>query len=91
MIIALDYDGTYTADPDLWLKFVKDALYKGHKVICVTMRYQHEVVTMDERLKALVPVLYTSRGAKKPFLDKLQIYPNIWIDDNPNWIYENSQ
>lgn len=25
MIIALDYDGTYTEDPDLWNKFLEDS------------------------------------------------------------------
>lgn len=90
MIIALDYDGTYTADPELWLKFVKDALCKGHSVLCVTMRYPHEGATMDERLKALIPIHFTSRQAKLAFMMDKQIIPTVWIDDNPGWIFHNS-
>ena len=40
--IGLDYDGTYTVDPDLWLRFVRQAKDRGHEVICVTMRYPEE-------------------------------------------------
>lgn len=42
MNIALDYDGTYTADPDMWLRFVEEAQAAGHKVFIVTMRYESE-------------------------------------------------
>ena len=45
MRIALDYDGTYTADPDLWDKFINSC------------RDKHDV----------------------------------WIDDNPEWIFQDSK
>lgn len=35
---GLDYDDTFTADPDLWRQFVSDALRRGHAVVCVTGR-----------------------------------------------------
>lgn len=90
MLLALDYDGTYTADPDLWLPFVRRALARGHNVICVTMRYAHEGATMDEGLKGIIPVYFTDRQAKIPFLAAMGIYPNIWIDNNPVWLFQNS-
>ena len=42
MKIALDYDDTYTQDPELWLRFVKDALERNHDVRVVTMRFPFE-------------------------------------------------
>lgn len=39
MNIALDYDGTYTSDPSLWLRFVLDAQASGTPCMwsrCVT-------------------------------------------------------
>jgi|688.fasta_scaffold278122_2 hypothetical protein len=80
MQIALDYDKTYTADPELWEKFIGLAQARNHSVCVVTMRYPYE------NIKGLtVPVVYTSREAKvKHFI------ADVWIDDSPNWIYQDS-
>lgn len=86
MNISLDYDGTYTEDPDLYLAFVQMALKRGHKVYVVTVRYPSECTAamgFDFRLSALVPVLATSRMAKRPFVAQRGIEIHIWIDDNP--------
>lgn len=87
MIIALDYDGTYTADPDLWDQWIDLATKRGHTVICVTMRYPHEPV----ELRRNIEVIYTSRAAKASWLEANSPHkPKIWIDDNPFWIYQSS-
>ena len=90
VIIALDYDGTYTADPQLWLDFVNHAKSNGHTVHVVTMRYPQEAI-IDSELLSLVEVYYTSRKAKKKFMRMLGIIPTIWIDDNPEWLFEDSK
>lgn len=90
MLIALDYDGTYTADPDLWLDFIKRAQSRGHTVICVTMRHDHETLDMCLRLQDRVEVICSARQAKQLFLNELGIYPDIWIDDNPKWLFEDA-
>lgn len=38
LILGLDYDHTFTADPDLWRQFISDAQRRGHTVVCVTAR-----------------------------------------------------
>ncbi len=81
MNIALDYDGTYTADPKLWDFFLEACKRRGHNVFCVTMRYPHEIVEID------CPVIYTSRKAKIKFVDDLGTQISIWIDDNPFWLF----
>lgn len=87
---SLDYDGTYTADPELWLDFIKLAHERGHKVVCVTMRHLHETEdgSFDPRLKGLVTVFPTGREAKKPHMRKKGQQIDIWIDDVPEWIFE---
>lgn len=85
MIIALDYDGTYTADPKLWDRFVSDAVKCGHKVICFTMRYKKEPLPPMP-----CDVIYTSRKAKKKFSEELGILVDIWIDDKPAWLFEDA-
>lgn len=79
MRIAIDYDGTYSADPELWKPFIYHAKSRGHEVTCVTMRYPHEPIEMP------CPVFYTSRKAKAIAFDA-----DIWIDDSPRWLLQDS-
>ena len=81
MLIALDYDGTYTADPSLWDEFIRSAQARGHTVKIVTMRHPSEAIVNPP-----VEVIYTSRNAKSAYLK-----PDIWIDDSPHWIYQDSR
>lgn len=39
LTISLDFDETFTADPEFWLGFIKSAQVRGHRIICVTARY----------------------------------------------------
>ncbi len=87
MLIALDYDGTYTADPDLWLMFITSARSRGHKVWVVTMRDEFELADVNRQLLGKVDrIVATSRKAKLPFLAARGINPQIWIDDMPHFI-----
>lgn len=86
MRIAIDYDGTYTADTDLWDEWIKQAVGRGHEVICVTMRHSHEPI--DRPIPC--EVIYTSRKAKAFYMSAIDRYPDIWIDDHPQWIFENA-
>lgn len=92
MNIALDYDGTFTSDPALWLMFVLNCIERKHSVYIVTMRYPSECDgskgSIDERLRSLsVPIVCTARQAKKDFCHKLGINIHIWIDDHPEAVH----
>ena len=82
MRIGLDYDGTFTLDPQFWLAFIESAKANGHEVICVTMRFPDEPVDMP------IPVIYTSRVAKAFHMAAIGRLPDVWIDDSPHWIYQ---
>ena len=89
LTIALDYDGTVTADPDLWIEFLKRASARNHRVAIVTMRSPEEPI--DNPLVALAwRVIYTSRQAKQAFLNSRGIRVDIWIDDQTHYIYEDA-
>lgn len=89
MIIALDYDGTYTADPDLWLAFIHKARNRGHQVMIVTMRHEHENEAVERQLADKVDrIIYTGRKGKSRYMRFLGIAVDIWIDDQPGWIFE---
>lgn len=76
--IALDWDGTYTADPELWDAFIKLAQSRGHRVTFVTLRD-----AILEPINMNAPTVYCSRTAKAKHFNA-----DIWIDDRPRWITE---
>lgn len=73
--IALDYDGTYTADRGLWDEFIKLAQARGHVVKILTMRYENYKETIKD---PPCEVIYTGRKAKQG-----KYLADIWIDDQP--------
>lgn len=91
MLICIDFDGTYTMDLPLWDAFIEKARNNGHEVICATMRYEHEMGYVYQKLEGKVDrIIHTSRKAKKPFLQTEGIIPDVWIDDNPEWLFKDS-
>lgn len=86
MIIALDYDKTYTADPHMWDIFISVAKERGHKVICITMRYPNELIEIQNIDK----IHYTSRKAKLVWAKQNDIKVDIWIDDKPGWLFDDA-
>jgi hypothetical protein len=86
MIIALDYDRTYTADQELWNAFIKAARSRGHEVIILTWRTS----AIDPEFERLYPkvnaIWCTDRGSKRAYAERLGVKVDIWIDDNPESI-----
>ena len=86
-IVCIDYDGTYTAMPDLLTTIVNKSKDLGYLVILATMRYEHEMEKELEILISIVDrVIFTGRKAKQPYLLAMGIEPTIWIDDQPRWL-----
>lgn len=82
MTIALDYDGTYTADPELWDRFIAAAIRRGHKVIVVTCRRRTDENREDVKVEGC-PVFFTDLGSKLEYVKKLGCPVDVWIDDDP--------
>lgn len=88
MRIALDYDGTFTEDPELWRTLVSHARMRGHEVYVVTMRHEHEGEAVKRQLSLFVDqIVFTGRKAKRRHMDFLGIEIDVWIDDEPHWVY----
>lgn len=66
MRIAIDYDNTYTRDPEFWDQMIDYGNSRGHEFICVTMRSEKEGV-----LNIPCRVIFTNRNQKRPFCDAL--------------------
>jgi len=88
MNIALDYDNTYTRDKVFWNDFIKSAQSRGHRVLCVTLRTQHQSEEVINDLKPLLGdnIFFTSLKSKNPYMFARGISIDVWIDDMPHFI-----
>ena len=87
MIIAIDYDNTYTADPEGWEAFIDLMESRGHKVICVTGR--DDGFFGDPVRKSIgkkIPVVFAGSAWKIDAAKKSGWDVNVWIDDSPQYV-----
>lgn len=93
MNIALDYDGTYTADPDLWESFIDRAYENGHYVFIVTSRHPEidNNKVLEKLKKTTNGVIFTNYKAKRHYVESQEgIKIDVWIDNDPRGIIEDS-
>lgn len=88
MLISIDFDDTFTADPKMWTEIIHLMQAHGHTVICVSARRN----TMDHRIEledALpkgVKVLLSYDEPKRDFALRNGYKVDVWIDDFPDAI-----
>jgi hypothetical protein len=86
--IAIDWDDTFTADPDLWRIFVMAAKNRGHMVVIITARASDSKGEIAAEAKALgVEFMLTSGQPKIAHADANGLLVNIWIDDMPGLLF----
>ncbi|MCR4284924.1 MAG: hypothetical protein NUV97_02670 [archaeon] len=89
MLLALDYDETYTRDPIFWDLVIELAKTRGHVFICATMRHEHEGQEVIQALQHKIEkIIFTGRKAKFDFVNQAGYYPSIWIDDMPHFLFQ---
>ena len=88
MKIALDFDDTYTRDPLLWDRFIRDALNNGHDIRIVTFRKKTMTDPALGQLSTLIPIIYTGFEQKRSFCNKEGFIVDVWIDDSPEFIVD---
>lgn len=87
MNIGLDYDNTYTRDPECWNDIIDRFAQGGHNVYVVTMRTPEEGFPVREALhKRVDGIFFTSRKAKQPHMFERGISIDIWVDDVPYFV-----
>lgn len=86
MIIAVDFDGTYAADPVTFAKVVENFLDAGHEVILVTNRGPEWHEDVDELVTNNIPKLYAGSSSKRSYVAQHGYDVDIWIDDMPHII-----
>jgi hypothetical protein len=93
MNISIDFDDTYTRDPDLWNLIVLMFQERGHTVYCVTARGprgedQTEVWDTIGQLVGKDHCIFTDGRSKQKFCWDLDINIDIWCDDHPEAIIQ---
>jgi hypothetical protein len=88
LIIAIDYDATYTLSPDLWDHIIGLFQESGHTVICVTGRSNDGIMSQPvlDSIGKLVPVIFAGPEWKRDAALKRGYKVNVWIDDMPEMI-----
>lgn len=89
LTIAIDFDDTFTALPNLFSHMAKLAAAEGHKVIIVTARrdtYENndDIEKFLEEYKCTwIPVYFTGLRSKIDYMKDRGVEVNVWCDDNP--------
>jgi hypothetical protein len=87
MNIALDFDDTYTRDPQFWDKFIDDAKVRGHDIRIVTFRKRIMTDPALDYLNAYkCPVIFTEYTQKRAYCNYIGFMVHVWIDDSPEFI-----
>lgn len=88
MVIAIDYDATWTQDPAFWRRFCKMARSCGHKVIMVTNRQgtSSDVKELTLIRASVTEVIFAQEGPKRHAARARGYRPHVWIDDNPSTV-----
>lgn len=90
MLIALDYDLTYTADKAMWHDILHVIRKFGHEVIIVTMRdkeldWHDDFKYLDHNHE--IKTVFCNGQSKKEVMDSLGYSVAIWVDDSPEGIH----
>jgi len=90
ILLAIDFDDTFTADPALWSAVIRLAKDGGHRVFCVSCRREtfENRAEMREALPEGVPIFLTSFAPKEYFMGSRGHKVDVWIDDYPLSISE---
>lgn len=94
MNIAIDYDETYTCDPQAWDDVIDIFRNRGHSVYIVTMRKLdpcESVKVMHDLDGKVDGIFFTGRKAKKDFMYNLGIHISVWCDDNPFFVLHDAK
>ncbi len=88
MLIALDYDGTFTSDTGRWKEFISLMKEAGHSFVCVTSRAgtDENKQLLGEHIGKLMPIIFCNHQPKIKKCTQLGYRIDVWIDDRPHTI-----
>lgn len=89
MIVAIDFDNTFTLDPETWINFMYDLWSEDHTAYIVTSRREDDPISgyYTQRLIDMgVEIIYCDYKAKRKVCESLGIKVDVWVDDRPKYV-----
>lgn len=88
MLIAIDYDGTFSRDPVLFRALVALGRRMGHAFVLVTGRSNEGQWGAEVRREVgdLMPIVFAANGWKRAAAERAGHKVDVWIDDMPEGI-----
>jgi hypothetical protein len=84
--ISIDYDGTFTLDPEAWTKAIDIFRRAGFRVICITSRFPNVPIGPFPG-----EVFYACGAHKWDFAHENGIEVDVWVDDWPAQVGEHPE
>lgn len=85
MNIGLDFDDTFTEDPELWRQFVASCSARGHLVFVTTARFSNNLADIERALPG-IEVIASNGGMKGVAAKAAGVTIDVWIDDMPELV-----
>jgi hypothetical protein len=76
--VCVDYDDTFSTNPELWTKIIEMMREAGAHVFCISLRFPNFPIGNFPG-----EVYYASGQLKWEFAESLGLKVDIWIDDWP--------
>lgn len=88
ILFAIDYDGTFSADPCLFRTFVASLRARGHDAVLVTGRSEEGQWGAEVRreVRDLMPIVFAANGWKRDAATAAGFKVDVWIDDHPEYV-----
>ena len=88
MTFGIDYDGTFSRDPEFWDAFVTMAKLFGHQCVMVTGRSDEAEfgAQVKRAVRDLMPIVFAGNEWKREVALKRGWKIDVWIDDNPEYV-----
>ncbi len=88
MIVGIDFNHTFSADPEAFSNFIKELQSHGHTVVMITSRseWTPQGTEVKEAVGNLLPIVFAGEVWKKEAAEAKGYKVDIWIDDKPGGI-----
>jgi hypothetical protein len=84
MLIALDYDETFTRDVSFWCQVVALGQLRGHRFVCVTARSSPPDNEREPHIP--MPIVCAGNEWKNTAALRAGFPVDVWVDDMPGLI-----
>ena len=83
---GLDYDNTFTEDPELWLRFIELCMARGHFVYITTARNSDNIADIEKAVPRTIELIPSDGRSKQEAVNEAGVDIDVWIDDMPELV-----